>query len=182
VSALSEVMIDLFTIYRLGWGSAYREDSGEVCHRASRGSEVVPSQSCVLGKFPFPLHVPLFFLISARSKSLFSVSRLFVSSRLEWIPAFFYSSRHGYLKTVTPSDTTEKKKFKSTFSGTCPSYITDASAITDKRTKHPSTLMKLSAISLRVRLPEPAQASLSLLDVYSFTRNEDVPLRLVMEK
>ena len=44
MSALSEVMIDLFTIYRLGWGSAYREDSGEVCHRASRGSE---SELCV---------------------------------------------------------------------------------------------------------------------------------------
>ena len=40
MSALSEVMIDLFIIYRLGWGSAYREDSGEVCHRASRGSEL----------------------------------------------------------------------------------------------------------------------------------------------
>jgi hypothetical protein len=36
VSAVSEVMIDLFTIDRLGW-SAYREDSGEVCHCASRG-------------------------------------------------------------------------------------------------------------------------------------------------
>ncbi len=42
-------MIDLLTIYRLGWGSANREDSGEVCHLCKQEvSEVV--RVCVLGK------------------------------------------------------------------------------------------------------------------------------------
>jgi len=61
-------------------------------------------------------------------------------------------------------------------------YTWSKNSDAERTPQHPSTLMKLSAKSLRVRLPEPAQASLRLLDVYSFTRNEDVPLRLVMEK